>query len=204
MKVYHYDDKYAKENGVDGVKELIATLCIGIAGTVAPATLMGLDMISIPQGLLIIGFTVLLGGILLRRLGIIQRAAMSALLDTGGSLYYITVTPNLRGSSVPRSLSAAMAGSSATYAENSLDASIAASNAAQSDEVILQLFQLFQDGKIKTNFDTLMYGKPVTVCELLDRDFGSNPKKLYRVPCIKNKKRRTTVRIPRVFPAFFA
>lgn len=204
MNIYHYDDKYARENGVNGVKELVAALCIGIAGALAPASLMGLDFISVPQGLLLIGLTVLLVGILLRRLGVIQRASMSALLDTGGSLYYITVTPNLRGSSVPRTLSAAMAGSSATYAENSLDASIAATNAAQSDAVILQLFQLFQDGKIKTTFDTLMYGRPVTVCELLDRDFGRERKKLYRVKCIKNKKRRTTVRIPRTFPAFFA
>lgn len=204
MNIYHYDDNYAKENGINGVKELLAALCVGIAGTVLPATLMGLDIISVPRGLLIIGLAIVLGGLLLRRLGIVQKAAMSALLDTDGRLYYVTVTPNLRGSSVPRTLSAAMAGSSATYAENSLNASITASNAAQSDEVILQLFQLFRDDKIKTTFDTLMYGRPVTVYELLDRDFGGERKKLYRVKCVKNKKHRTAVWIPRTFPTFFA
>jgi len=203
MKIYHYNDNYAGKNGVNGVKELIATVCIGCAGTIGPATLMGLDLISVPAGLLIFAFTMLIGGVLLKRMSIITTASMSVIIDNGGKLYYLTITPNLRGSSIPRSLTAAMAGSSATYTENSLNAQITASNLAKDDTFILSLFRLFQEDKIKTTFDTVMYGKPVTVYELLDRSFAGKKKKLYRVRCIKNGKRHTFVWIPRVFPAFF-
>ena len=44
MKVYHYNDEYAKENGVDGVKELVATLCIGIAGMLATQVILNVGM----------------------------------------------------------------------------------------------------------------------------------------------------------------
>lgn len=203
MKIYHYDDKYAGENGVNGVKELIAAIVVGCAGTIVPATLMGLDRISVRLGLLIIGLTIVVDGVILRRLSSIITASMSAILDSGDTLYYLSVSPNLRGSSVPRSLSAMLAGSSATYAENSLNAEIAASNIAQSDEAVLGLFRLFQEDKIKVTFDTLMYGRPVRVYELLDRDFGCAKKEIYRVKCIRDKKRHTAVRIPRAFPAFF-
>lgn len=203
MKIYHYDDKYAGENGVNGVKELLAAVCIGCAGTLSAATLMGLEKISVAQGLLLIGLTVAVGGVLVARLSSIVTASMSVLLEDNGTLYYLTVTPNLRGSSIPRSVSALLAGSSATYAENSLNARVAASHYAQNDEIVAGLFRAFQDDKIKTTFDTLMYGKPVRVCELLDRDFARTRKGIYRVRCLKNKKRRAAVRIPRAFPAFF-
>ena len=203
MNVYHYDDKYAGKNGVNGVKELIAAICVGCAGTIAPATLMGLDMISLGLGLLIIALTAVVTGLLIRRMSIFTSASMSALIDSDSRFYYLTVTPNLRGSSIPRSMTAMLAGGEAVYAENSINAAISASNLAQSDGFVLQLFKLFQDDKIKTTFDTVMYGRPVTVYELLDRDFSREGKKVYHVKCIKNKKRHTAVWIPRAFPAYF-
>lgn len=204
MKVYRYNDEYAGKNGTNGVKELVAVLCIGVAGTLAPVLLMGLHTISWRLGLPIIAFTAAVCAVFLRRVCIIVRAGMSALIDgDDGELYYLTITPNLRGSSIPRSASAMLAGSSATYAENSVDAEINASNLAQNDEYVLQLFRLYQDDRIKTTFDTVMYGKPVTVCRLLDRDFRRKVQKVYRVSCIRNKKRHTSVWIPRAFPDFF-
>lgn len=164
---------------------------------------MGLEAVSVPHGLLIIAFAAFVTGIILRRLCIIQVAAMSALIESDGRLYYLTVTPNLRGSTVPKSVSALLAGADATYAENSVDAQIAASNYARNDATVLQFFRLFQEDKIKTTFDTVMYGKPVVVYELLDRNFKNENRQIYRVKCIKNKKRHTVVRIPRAFPTFF-
>jgi hypothetical protein len=203
MKIYHYDDKYAGKNGVNGVKELILALCIGIPGIIAPVILLALNIITWRLGLAIIILTIAAVSALLHRMSIIVTASRSAIIDDGDRLYYLTVTPNLRGSSMPSSFSAMMAGSSATYAENSLNAGISATNFARSDEFVLQLFKLYRDDQMKTTFDTVMYGKPATVYELLDRDFGREDKKIYRVKCVKNRKRNTTVRIPRVFPEFF-
>jgi hypothetical protein len=203
MKVYHYDDKYAGKNGVNGVKELVGAVCVGSAGAITAATLMGLDIVSLGPGMLIIAFTALVTGLLIRRMSIILRASMSAIVDRDGALYYVTLTPNLRGSSLPSSVSAFLAGPSAIYAENSVNAQAAATNLAQSDEVVLYLLDLLLADKIKTTFDTVMYGKPVTVYELLDQDFAGRSKKICRVKCIRNKKRQTTVCIPRAFPEFF-
>lgn len=203
MKIYHYDDKYAKKNGVNGVFELIATVCVGIAGILTPVILLGLGEIPVKLAVLIFAFTILVCCFLMRRVRVIVASSMSAILDSGGVLYYLMITPNLRGSSLPHSMTAMLAGPSATYAENSINAGIAATNLAQNDDIVLSLFKLYQEDKIKTTFDTVMYGKPVRVCELLDRDFQFQHKKIFRVKCIKDKKRHATVSIPRVFPAFF-
>ena len=203
MKIYHYDDKYAGKNGVNGVKELVSVMCIGCAGTITPAILLGLQMISWQLVLLIVAVTVMAGGFLLKRVSIIVRSSMSAIIESDGELFYLMITPNLRGSSIPSSVTAILAGPSAVYAENSINAEITATNLAQNDDVVLCFFKMFQDDEIKTNFDTVMYGKPVTVYELQDRDFNNDKKKFYHVKCLKNKKRNTAVWIPRVLPNFF-
>jgi len=203
MKIHHYDDKYAGANGVNGVKELIAAICVGCVGLITPVVFMGLRWISPAPGLAIIACAAVLTVVFARRAGLIVSSSMSVLIDNDDALYYLTVTPNLRGSSLPSSVTAALAGSSAIYAENSLNAEITATNLAQNDDFILYLFNLYQEDKLKTTFDTVMYGKPVNVFKLLDRDFKRASKKVYRVKCIKNKKKRMTVKIPRVFPTYF-
>lgn len=203
MKIHHYDDKYAGANGVNGVKELIAAMCVGCVGIITPVVFMGLGRISPALGLAIIACAAILTVALARRAGLIVSSSMSVLIEGDDALYYLTITPNLRGSSLPRSVTAALAGSSAIFAENNINAEIEATGLAQNDDFILYLFNLYQEDKIKMTFDTVMYGKPVTVYKLLDRDFNRTDKKVYRVKCVKNKKKRMTVKIPRVFPTFF-
>ena len=84
-----------------------------------------------------------------------------------------------------------------------IDEEIKAMNIAQDDQIVEELFNLYKNGKIKTNFDTIMHGKPIYVSKILEKDFKSSYKKIYKVKCIKDNKKQGKVIIPRAFPSFF-
>ena len=87
MKIYHYDDKYAGKNGVNGVKELILALCIGIPGIIAPVVLLALNIITWRLGLAIVILAIAAVSALLHRMSIIVTASRSAIIDDGDRLY---------------------------------------------------------------------------------------------------------------------
>ena len=128
---------------------------------------------------------------------------MSVIIEDNDDLYYMMVAPNLRGSMFPKSFTALLAGPSAIFVENKIDAEIEATAIAQDEETVKALFSLYKNGELKTTFETAMYGKPIYVSKLLDKKLKDVNKKIYKVNCVKDNNRQTTIKIPRVYPTFF-
>ena len=38
------------------------------------------------------------------------------------------------------------------------------------NDEFIKIFNLYKNGKIKTNFDTIMYGKPIYVSKILEKE----------------------------------
>ena len=203
MKVHVYNDEYANKNGIGGSIELIMAILIGIVGFITPALLLGLGTIKFIPALIIWLITLLLCVYLVRRVGVVNKASMSVLIEDKGELYNMMISPNLRGSMFPKSFTALLAGPSAIFVENKIDAEIEAESIAQDEETVKALFNLYKNGKLKTTFDTIMYGQPVYVSKILDKNFKNDNKKIYKVNCVKNNGKKSTIKIPKVYPTFF-
>ena len=200
MEIYHYNDEYSKKNSGTGIKEFVLALIIGVLGTIIPAVLIGLGTLDILLGIITIIIAIVIVTIFISKIGIYNKATMSVIIKNNDKIYYMMVTPNLEGSAIPKSFSALLAGKDATFVENKIDAEVFASNLAQNDEFIMQLFDLYLNDKIKTTFDTAMYGKPCYVYEILNPETFNKYKRIYKVSAIKNKKCKTTIKIPNSFP----
>lgn len=203
MKIHHFDVEFADKNGLSGVKEFVSALIIACIGTIVPAMLVPLGIISYVVMFLIIGVTVIIVAILIKKYGVINKATMSVLIEDNEELYYLMITPDFHSATVPKDLTSLIAGPTATFIENKMEEEIKAMNIAQDDQIVEELFNLYKNGKIKTNFDTIMYGKPIYVSKILEKDFKSSYKKIYKVKCIKDNKKQGKVAIPRAFPSFF-
>jgi len=173
MKIHHFDEEFARKNGLSGMKEFISAIIVGCIGTIIPAILAPLEIISYGVMFLIIIITVITTAILIKKCGVINKSTMSVLIEDNDELYYVMTSPNLRG------------------------------NIAYDDQIVKELFNLYKNDEIKTNFDTIMYGKPIYVSKILEKDFKSCYKTKYKVKCIKDNKKQGKVIIPRVFPTFF-
>lgn len=203
MKIHHFDVEFAEKNGLSGVKEFVSALIIACIGTIVPAVLVPLGIISYVVMFLIMGVTVIIVAILIKKYGVINKATMSVLIEDNEELYYLMITPDFHSATVPKDLTSLIAGPTATFIENKMEEEIKAMNIAQDDQIVEELFNLYKNGKIKTNFDTIMYGKPIYVSKILEKDFKSSYKKIYKVKCIKDNKKQGKVAIPRAFPSFF-
>ena len=193
MKIHKYNEEYAIKNGIYKDLELIIAILIATIGGVTPAILFGLHAIKFRPVLIIWGVTVLLCVYLIRRIGVINKSSMSVLIEDEGNLYYMMITPDLRQFLFP----ARYYEIRKTYAE------IAAAQIAQDEETVKELFDLYKNGKLKTTFDTIMYGKPIYVFKILEENFKDDNKKIYKVNCLKDNGRKSTVKIPKVYPTFF-
>ncbi len=203
MKIHHFDVEFADKNGLSGVKEFVSALIIACIGTIVPAVLVPLGIISYVVMFLIMGVTVIIVAILIKKYGVINKSTMSVLIEDNEELYYLMITPDFHSATVPKDLTSLIAGPTATFIENKMEEEIKAMNIAQDDQIVEELFNLYKNGKIKTNFDTIMYGKPIYVSKILEKDFKSSYKKIYKVKCIKDNKKQGKVAIPRAFPSFF-
>lgn len=203
MKIHHFDVEFADKNGLSGVKEFVSALIIACIGTIVPAVLVPLGIISYVVMVLIMGVTVIIVAILIKKYGVINKSTMSVLIEDNEELYYLMITPDFHSATVPKDLTSLIAGPTATFIENKMEEEIKAMNIAQDDQIVEELFNLYKNGKIKTNFDTIMYGKPIYVSKILEKDFKSSYKKIYKVKCIKDNKKQGKVAIPRAFPSFF-
>lgn len=203
MKIHHFDVEFAEKNGLSGVKEFVSALIIACIGTIVPAVLAPLGIISYVVMFLIMVVTVIIVAILIKKYGVINKATMSVLIEDNEELYYLMITPDFHSATVPKDLTSLIAGPTATFIENKMEEEIKAMNIAQDDQIVEELFNLYKNGKIKTNFDTIMYGKPIYVSKILEKDFKSSYKKIYKVKCIKDNKKQGKVAIPRAFPSFF-
>lgn len=203
MKIHKYNDEYAIKNGVGGSFEFLLAIIIGVIGGITPAVLLGVGVIKFIVALIIWIITIFLCTCFLRRLGVINKSSMSVIIEDNNDLYYMMITPDLRGSMLPKSLTALLAGESATFVENKLDAEINASWMAQDENTVKALFGLYKNNELKTTFDTVMYGKPIYVSKVLDKNFKDANKKIYKVNCIRENNRKSVVKIPRVYPTFF-
>lgn len=203
MKIHHFDVEFADKNGLSGVKEFVSALIIACIGTIVPAVLVPLGIISYVVMFLIMGVTVIIVAILIKKYGVINKSTMSVLIEDNEELYYLMITPDFHSATVPKDLTSLIAGPTATFIENKMEEEIKAMNMAQDDQIVEELFNLYKNGKIKTNFDTIMYGKPIYVSKILEKDFKSSYKKIYKVKCIKDNKKQGKVAIPRAFPSFF-
>ena len=209
MKIHKYNDEYAGKNGVNGIKETIIATLIGVFGGILPAILGSMAMEKYNHSLVtiivIVAYiiVVLLMAYVLKRMCACVKAFRSVIIEDENDLYYMTINPNLIGTSLPKSFSDFLAGRTAIYAENKIDAEVKASNYAQNDTIIDALFDLYKNDKIKSTFESFMYGKPVYVSKLLDTNFKSKYKQIYKVKCIKDKSKNCTAKIPNSFPTFF-
>lgn len=203
MKIHKYSDEYAIKNGVGGSVEFLTAILIGIIGDITPAILLGSGTIKFILALIIWVITILLCVYFIRRFGVINKSSMSVLIEDKDDLYYMMIAPNLRGSMFPKSFTALLAGPSAIFTENKIDAEIEATGIAQDDETVKALFELYKNNELKTTFDTVMYGKPVYVSKILEKNFKDNNKKIYKVNCVKDNGNKSIVKIPKVYPTFF-
>lgn len=203
MKIHKYNDEYAIKNGVVGSFEMLMAIIIGVIGGLTPALLLGLGVIKFIPASIIWIITILLCQYFIRRVGVINKSSMSVLIEDGDDLVYMMITPNLEGSMFPKSFFSLLAGPSATFVENKLDAEIFSSNVAQNENLVATLFDYYKKNPVKSSFKTLMYGKPVYFSKLLNKDFRKSFKKIYTVECIKENGKKSKVKIPRVYPTFF-
>lgn len=202
MKIHHYNDEYAGTNGINGVKEFVLALIFGIL-ILVPVILVAIETISWLYAIIFVIILLLLVIYFIRKVGIINKASMSVIIEDGDELYYMMISPNLRGSMLPKSFNVFLAGPSATYVENKIDAEATTTLLASNDNLVKSLFELYKNNKIKTSFDTIMYGKPTYILKILNKDFKNENKKIYTVNCVKDNGKTTKVKIPRVFPTYF-
>ena len=203
MKIHKYNDEYAIKNGFGGSTEFLIAILIGIIGGITPAILLGAGTIKFILALIIWVITILLCVYFIRRFGVINKSSMSVLIEDKDDLYYMMIAPNLRGSMFPKSFTTLLAGPSAIFTENKIDAEIEASGIAQDDETVKALFELYKSNELKTTFGTVMYGKPVYISKILEKNFKDSNKKIYKVNCVKDNGNKSTVKIPKVYPTFF-
>lgn len=203
MKVHKYDDEYAIKNGVGGSFEFLMAIIIGVVGAITPALLLGSRVIKFVPALIIWIITILLCTYFIKRFGVINKSIMSVLIEDGDDLIYMMITPNLEGSMFPKSFFSLLAGPSATFVENKLDAEAVSSSIAQNESLVAALFEYYKKNTVKSSFKTIMYGKPVYFSKLLNKDFNKSFKKIYTVECIKENGKKSKVKIPNVYPTFF-
>lgn len=203
MKIHKYNDEYAIKNGVGGSFEFLMAIIIGVVGSIIPALLLGLRVIKFVPALIIWIITILLCTYFIKRYGVINKSTMSVLIEDGDDLIYMMITPNLEGSMFPKSFFTLLAGPSATFAENKLDAEAISSSIAQNENLAVALFDYYKKNTVKSSFKTIMYGKPVYFSKLLNKDFNKKNKKIYTVECIKENGKKSKVKIPKVYPTFF-
>lgn len=203
MKIHHFDEEYAKQQGLSGIKEFLSAIIILLISTIIPAILFGCGIISGTIFLIIIVVAIIITFYLIKKYGIINKSTMSVLIEDNNELYYMMITPDLRGSMFPNTFLDLLANSSETYVTNKLYAEMVAHDIANNDEIVKLLFDLYGKDEIKTTFDTIMYGKPIYVFKIIDKNFEAKNKKMYKVNCIKNNKVKSKVIIPKVFPTFF-
>ena len=141
MKIHKYNDEYAIKNGVGGSTEFLIAILIGIIGGITPAILLGAGTIKFILALIIWVITILLCVYFIRRFGVINKSSMSVLIEDKDDLYYMMIAPNLRGSMFPKSFTTLLAGPSAIFTENKIDAEIEATGIAQDDETVKALFK---------------------------------------------------------------
>ena len=194
MKIHKYNDEYAIKNGVGGSAEFLIAILIGIIGGITPAILLGAGTIKFILALIIWVITILLCVYFIRRFGVINKSSMSVLIEDKDDLYYMMIAPNLRGSMFPKSFTTLLAGPSAIFTENKIDAEIEATGIAQDDETVKALFELYKSNELKTTFGTVMYGKPVYISKILEKNFKDSNKKIYKVNCVKDNGNKSTVR----------
>lgn len=203
MTVHKYNNEYAKKNGVNGTFEFLMAIFIGVIGSLIPAILLGSGVINFTIALIIWIVTILFCIYFLKRYGIINKSTMSVLIEDGDDLIYMMITPNLEGSMFPKSFFDLLAGPSATFVGNKLEAEVTSSSAAQNESLVDALFNYYKKNPVKSSFNTLMYGKPVYFSKLLNKDFGKGFKKIYTVEWIKENGQKSKVKIPNVYPTFF-
>lgn len=203
MKIHKYNDEYAIKNGVGGSFEMLMAIIIGVIGGLTPATLLAVGVIKFIPASIIWIITILLCTYFIRRYGVINKSTMSVLIEDGDDLVYMMITPNLEGSMFPKSFFSLLAGPSATFVENKLDAEVFSSSVAQNENLAAALFDYYKKNTVKSSFKTIMYGKPVYFSKLLNKDFRKSFKKIYTVECIKENGKKSKVKIPRVYPTFF-
>lgn len=203
MKIHKYDNQYATQNKIDWGKEELIACAVGVIGLILPAILLGLEAINFWTTLTIYVIVISVIVYFIRKAGIIKKSAVSVIIEDNNELYYITITPDFHGSMFPKTFTALLAGPSATFVENKMYAEMMAGEMAQDDKVVTALFNLYQKNELKTTFDTIMYGKPIHVYEILDKTFRNKHKKYYRVKCKKDNNRKKVISIPNVYPTFF-
>lgn len=204
MKIHKYDNQYAAQNKIDWGKEQLIACAVGVFGLIPPAILLGVKVINFWTTLIIYIIVISAVVYFIRKTGIIKKSLLSVIIEDKNKLYYMTIMPNFHGSLFPKTFTALLAGPSATFVENKTYAEMMAEEMAQDDKVITALFNLYQKNELRTTFDTIMYGKPVYVYEILDKTFRNEHKKYYRVKCKKDNNRKKVISIPNVYPTFFA
>lgn len=203
MIIHKYDDEYATKNGTNGVKEFLIAIIVGAFGLIIPAVLLGIGTINFITSLIIWTAVIVILIYFIGKAGIIKKSSLSVLIENNGDLYYLMITPNFKGSMFPKSFISLLAGPSASFVENKDYAEMVAIEIAQNDEIVSALFDLYQKNEMKRTFDTVMYGKPIYVMKILDRNLESKFKKFYKVNCIKDNGKKGVVVIPNVYPTFF-
>ena len=124
MKIHHFDVEFADKNGLSGVKEFVSALIIVCIGTIVPAVLAPLGIISYVVMFLIMVVTVIIVAILIKKYGVINKATMSVLIEDNEELYYLMITPDFHSATVPKDLTSLIAGPTATFIENKMDEEI--------------------------------------------------------------------------------
>lgn len=136
MKIHHFDVEFADKNGLSGVKEFVSALIIACIGTIVPAVLVPLGIISYVVMFLIMGVTVIIVAILIKKYGVINKATMSVLIEDNEELYYLMITPDFHSITVPKDLISSIAGPTAVFIENKMEEEIKAMNIAQDDQIV--------------------------------------------------------------------
>lgn len=197
MKIHKYNNEYATKNGIDSDRETLIAIMVGVLGLIIPAMLLGIGIIKFIPALIIWVIVIFVLIYLIKRAGTITQSSMSVLIEDEDGLYYMTITPNLRGTG-------ALGAYRGAFVVNKYKAELFAAKMAQDDKIITTLFDSYQKGKTgSTTFDTIMYRKPIYVYKILDKDFKAGHKKFYRVNCVKDNGKKTTIKIPNVYPTFF-
>lgn len=198
--IHKYDDNYAVDNKTSGVKELMIATIVGISYVFVVVIWALLEMKYVPIFILITIVFIIIIVVNIRKSGMSNIASMSVIIEDNNDLYYLSVMPNLQGSSLPSSISALIAGKNAIYVENKLNAEVISSNLAQSNEVVISLFESYVNNKIKYS---VMYGWPIKVAKFTKNDLikESNKQKVYK--CVWQDKKIGKIYIPKCFPTFW-
>ena len=80
---------------------------------------------------------------------------MSVLIEDGDDLIYMMITPNLEGSMFPKSFFDLLAGPSATFVGNKLEAEVTSSSVAQNESLVDALFNYYKKNPVKSPFNKI-------------------------------------------------